>query len=101
MKNKITIEEEINRALEYWDVNHMTSLLEDLVEIYHLYNVDQSNDWVIDQVGEENHVTIRLIRTVYLISRLSENHAGAIAGFKVKFPKLWKRIEKSGDELSC
>lgn len=99
MKSKFTIEEEINQALDYWDVNHMTSLLEDLIEIYRIYETDE--DWSIDNLKEENYVTVRLIRTVYLISKLADNHAGALAVFKSKFPKLWKRIEKSGDELSC
>lgn len=95
MKSKFTIEEEINRALDYWDVNHMTSLLEDLVEIYRIYDVSQDKDWSELLLKEENYVTVRLIRTVYLISILAENHAGALAGFKAKFPKLWERMEKN------
>ena len=94
MRNKKSIEDEINEALNFWGVDQMTSLLDDLVEIYRLYDVDEDYDWVVDKVGEENHVSIRLIRTVYLISKLANKHAGALAGFKIKFPKLCERMEK-------
>lgn len=93
-KKKNSIEDEINAFINFWDVHSMTNLISDLVPIFELYDVDEEDDWVEQAVGEENQQNIRLIKTVYLISRLSEHHAEKLAVAKVKFPKLWRRMEK-------
>lgn len=94
---KKSIQTEIEKAVDYWDVNKMIDLLNDLVEIYRLYDVEENDDWVKHKVGELDERNVRLIRTVYLVSKLAENHAGSLLSFRTKFPKLWKRIEDNNE----
>lgn len=94
------MEEEINLFLESWGSKEMINFLNDVIPVLELYNVDENDDWVKTAVGEENERNVRLIRTVYLISRLAESHAGKLSLINMRFKGLWKRIEKEVDNLS-
>lgn len=95
MKKKKTIEDELNAFLEKWDCNQIIAFLKDIIPLFELYNVDDENDWVVDEVGVENERNVRLIRTVYLISRIAEFHTGKLATVNVQFKDLYKRLEKA------
>lgn len=91
---KKTIEDEINGFLEIWDFEQLCSFLEDVIHLVHLYDVDEKTDWVREAVGELNETNVRLIRTVYLISRLAERHAGKLCSASVRYKNLWRKLEK-------
>lgn len=91
---KKTIEQEINGFLEIWDVEQLCSFLEDIIHLVHLYNVDEETDWVREAVGELNEQNVRLIRTVYLLSRIAERHGGKLARVSAQFRNLWQRLEQ-------
>ena len=95
MKKK-TLEEEINLFLESWGSKEMIDFLDDVIPLFELYNVDDKDDWVKDEVGKENERTVRLIRTVYLVSRIAEFHAGKLCLANMRFKNLWERMEKHG-----
>lgn len=94
MNKKKTLEEEINEFLEKWDCKQLTAFLRDIIPLFELYDVEDENDWVKDAVGESNERTIRLIRTVYLVSIIAENHAGILCSIKMKFKNIFKRMQK-------
>ena len=94
MKKKQNIEDLLNSALDYWDSQKIVELLRDTAEFFYLYYTENDKDWVKEEIESEDDVNIRLIRTVYLISKLAENHTGALLSFKLKFPKLWEKMEK-------
>lgn len=102
MKKKLDLESEINNFLELWDCEQNIQFLKDIIPLFELYDVDDENDWVEKKVGgdEENVRTIRLIRTVYLISRIAEFHAGRLLRIRSEFKDLWKKMEKQGIENS-
>jgi len=91
---KKNIEAEINEFLEMWDVNNMISFLTCAFTLTELYNVEEEEDWVEKLVGPEQVITIRSIRTVYLMSKFAELQAGKLASTRVRFKDLWKRLEK-------
>lgn len=93
---KFNLETEINQFLEVWDLDMLSKFIEDTYPIFELYNVDEKNDWVRDTVGgdEENVRTVRLVRTVYLMSRIAEGFAGRLCVINSKFKGLWKRMEE-------
>lgn len=97
MKTKKTIEQQINEALEVWNCKQLCAFLRDIIPLFELYDVEDEEDWVKDAVGEENERNVRLIRTVYLISRIAEFHAGALVNFKVRFPNIYQKMENSKD----
>lgn len=99
-KKKASLESQINQFLEKWDCKSMTNFLRDIAEIYELYDVDEDADWVEESVGEENMQNVRLIRTVYLISRLASRYSPILASLKCNHPRLWERIEKEGKECN-
>jgi hypothetical protein len=94
---KQNLEEEINHFLDRWDYKEQIQFLQDIVPLVELYNVDEDDDWVEKAVGGdiENVRNVRLIRTVYLISKLAEFHAGKLCMINIEFKNLWKRIEKN------
>lgn len=94
MRAKKTLEQEINEFLEKWDANQMCSFLRDIIPLFELYDVEDEDDWVKDAVGELNERNVRLIRTVYLVSRIAEFHAGTLASIKMHFKDLYRRMEK-------
>ncbi len=93
---KKTIEQEINEFLIEWDRPQMESFIRYIDALSKLYHVDENGDWVEEAVGEENAREVRVIQTIYLISRLAEFHAGRLAYMNVRFKKLWMRLEKEG-----
>ena len=95
-KKKKTLEEEINEFLGYWDANKMCDFLRDVIPLFELYDLEDEGDWVTDAVGEEDERNVRLIRTVYLVSRIAEFHAGKLCEIKMTFKDLWKKMEKHG-----
>ncbi len=88
------LEKDINNFLEYLDINKLLDLLEDIMPLAELYNISETNDWVRDTVGENKHRDIRLIRTVYLMSKIAEHHSGKFAMIRAKYPKLFERMEE-------
>ena len=95
---KKNLEQQINEALEYWDCKKLIAFLRDIIPLFELYDVEDEDDWVKDAVGAEDERNVRLIRTVYLISRIAEFHAGPLVSFKCNFPKIWEKMEKQGLE---
>jgi hypothetical protein len=94
MSQKKTLEDEINEFLELWDCKQITSFLRDIIPLFELYDVEDEDDWVKDAVGESNERNVRLIRTVYLVSIIAENHAGILCTIKMKFKNIFKRMQK-------
>lgn len=94
MKKKKNLEQEINEFLEYWGCDQMSAFLRDIIPIFELYDVDGEDDWVADAVGDENTQNVRLIRTVYLVSRIAEFHAGKLCSISIKFKDIYRRLEK-------
>jgi hypothetical protein len=94
---KQSLEDEINHFLDRWDYKEQIQFLQDIVPLVELYNVDEDDDWVEKAVGGdiENVRNVRLIRTVYLMSKLAEFHAGKLCMINIEFKNLWKRIEKN------
>lgn len=95
---KKTLEDQINGFLEMWDVDRQVSFLRDILPLFELFDVEDEKDWVVEAVGEENQTHFRLIRTVYIMSKIAEKHAGRLASIRVNFPELWRRMEEVGHE---
>jgi hypothetical protein len=91
---KKTLEEEINEFYELWDLDQLIEFLKDSVPLFELYNIDETDDWVKELVAEEDVNKIRLVRTVYLISRICDRHAGKMCKVKYQFNDLWRRMEQ-------
>lgn len=95
MAVKRTLEEEINEFLERWDCTQMTAFLRDIIPLFELYDVENKDDWVLEAVGEEDERNVRLIRTVYLVSKIAENHSGILAYIRINHKRLWEKLEKN------
>lgn len=93
MKKK-TLEEEINEFISIWGCDELTSFLIDVLPLVELYNIEEDDDWIGREVGEENRRSVRIARTAYLLSRLCENHASRMFNTNIRFKKLWERMEK-------
>jgi hypothetical protein len=93
---KQDLEDEINAFLDVWNCDAMTRFLRDIIPLFELYDVDEQDDWVEHAVGKDDERTVRLIRTVYLVSRIAEFHAGKLCDIKYRFKNLWTKMEKRG-----
>ncbi len=91
---KKTVEQEINEFLERWDCKQMVAFMHDVIPLMELYNVDEEEDWVKDIVGDEDLRNVRLIRTVYLVSKIAEKHSGMLCMLKIQHKNLHSRMQK-------
>lgn len=91
---KPTIQQEISEFLKSWDCTKQVAFLRDIMPIFELYDVDQHADWLSNTIAEEDITAVRLVRTVYLISRIAEFHAGDLCLIKANFRNLYKKLEK-------
>lgn len=92
--HKKTNEELINLFLEEFDRDDLIKLFEDVFPLFYLYNVTEEDDWLKEVIKSDEITTIRIIRTVYLVSKIAERHASKLCYLKVHFKDLWKRLEK-------
>lgn len=90
---KDDLELQINKFIEMYDLDKMNVLFKDILPLIELYHYDDGDDWVEKQVGIENVVNIRLIRTIYLLSRFAHFHAGELCRINVNFKNLWSKME--------
>lgn len=91
---KSTLEDQINDFLSIWGAEELTSFLRDIIPLFELWDVQDEGDWLEEAVGEENERNVRLIRTVYLMSRIAEFHAGKLSNIKINFKNLYQRMER-------
>lgn len=94
MPKKRLIQDEINLFLETWDQKQLTDFIRDITPLFDLYDINDESDWVSEAVGEDEQQVVRLIRTVYLVSRLCDFHASKMCSINCHFKDLWKRMEK-------
>lgn len=90
---KKSLEDNVNDFIEMWGYKEQVAFLRDIIPLFDLYNVDDEDDWVRECVGEENELNVRLIRTVYLISKIAEFHAGRLCMINANFKNLWQKME--------
>ena len=88
-----TIESEIEKFVKSYGCKELTQFIEDVFPLFELYNIEEEDDWVKEAVGELNAQNVRLIRTVYLMSKIAENHAGRLCLMNMNFKNLWKRMK--------
>ena len=93
-KPKKNINDEINECLNYFGESGLILFMQEILPLVELYNANEENDWVRDEIGEDHFQEVRLIRTVYLISKLAELQAYRLAYVKCTFPNLYSRMEK-------
>ncbi len=101
MAKKKDLNQTINDALDDWDCKQMIAFLRDIIPLFELYDVEDEDDWVEKEIGggEENVRSVRLIRTVYLVSRIAEFHTGKLVSFKCKYPGLHKKMHEFVNKL--
>lgn len=94
MSNKKPLPEQIEGFLDIWDLDALLGLMGILAELFVLYDVDEADDWLKKEVEAPDVNNVRLVRTVYLISRLGEFYAGKLCRSNVAYKDLWRKIEE-------
>ncbi len=92
-------EQEINEFLDIWDCKQINSFFRDVIPLLQLYNVDENHDWLRDIIKAEDLQSVRLARTVYLLSIICENHSGKMSTAMIHHRNLYKRLETIADEV--
>lgn len=98
---KKTVEQQIWDFMQDFGYDQLTRFLEDIIPLFELFDIEDHSNWVAEIVGKDQEAPITMIRTVYLMSIIAENHSGMMAKLKMKYRNLHKRMEKearSGQE---
>lgn len=93
MTRKTTLEQDIEAFLNEFHPTQQTELLRDLYDLFEIYDIEQEGN-LDDIVEPEDDRNVRLIRIVYLLSRIADLHANKLLTCKIKFKNLWQRMEK-------
>lgn len=99
MAKKKTLEEEINDFFEVWGMKETTEFLRNIIPLFELYDVEDEERWMSD-MEDENERNKVIIRTVYLVSKIAEFHAGKLCSVKINFKNLYQKIEKRAAEAN-
>lgn len=84
---------EINDFLEKWDAYSFINLIRALQQLVDLYDFDSDDDDLFHQVyGKEDGNAIRIVKTVMILSKLSEDYASKMTTTNMKFKGLYKRL---------
>ena len=92
-KIETKLEEEIAKFFDVWSMPDIVQFLRDTIHLFELYDVEDEGDWVEKEVGKDNEMNVRIIRTVYLLSILCDSFAGKMVKTNCAHPKLWRRLE--------
>lgn len=104
MSNKRPVDRDLANMLTDFPAKDLISFLNDIMPLFELYDVEDDNDWVEEEVGKEATNNVRVIRTFYLMSKIADNHAGMLVRIKTKYKGLWERMEKESKlaaEMPC
>lgn len=94
MRLNRTVEEEINAFLNVYGPETFKLFLKDVEPLYDLYNSVDDEEWIEECEGVAEINDIRLIRSVYLMSKVADLHALDLAKMKSNFRGLWIRMTK-------
>lgn len=95
-----SISKEINKFINLWDCNQMIAFFKQIYPLIELFEVTGKNDWVRDEVGEENAQNVRVLKMVYILSKIADMHAGRLCRIKIEHKNLWKRLEEIEKETT-
>jgi len=94
------IQFQINEFLEVWNLEQQEKFLRDVIPIFEMYyQIDKEGDIFERAETAQDAATVRLLRSVYLISKLAEYHAAKLATVRMQWPRLWKKMENASDQL--
>jgi len=93
-RKKRDLESDVNDFLSIWDKNKVSEFLRDIIPLFVLYHIDKDAKEFDERIGEEDESMVRVLRTIYLISKLAHVHAGELCLLNVHFKDLWLRMEK-------
>lgn len=96
---KLHANQEISKILGIYTCDKFIELIEDCYEIFHLYNVDDTDDWVKDIVGDHDIRNVRLCRTAILLSKLADKHANLLKRINRSCPGFWQRVQQQQQKL--
>jgi len=92
---KRNVNEDLERCITQWIGKQLPGIMNYMIEMCKLWNIDDDNDFLKQELGCEDVKNHRLILTAYMLSRFAESYAGALVSFKVEYKDLWKRLEKA------
>lgn len=95
----IQIERDISNFLHEWGYDKMGDFLGDVMEVYQLYNVTKESDWVLDIVGADDVANVRLVRMVYLMSKIAQIYGSGLYKLNCQFKTLPAKMEKIHREI--
>jgi hypothetical protein len=93
MTQILTIEEQINEFLLYLNKDKLQNFILDVLPLFELYDIEENADWVAEIVGDDAD-KIRLIRTVYLMSKIAALHGPTLKNLDKRFRNLYLDMEK-------
>jgi len=98
MRLNRTVEEEINDFLNVYGPATFKLFLKDVEPLYDLYNSVEDEEWIEECEGVDDVNDIRLIRSVYLMSKVADLHALDLSKMKSSFRGLWLRMTKEAKQ---
>jgi Holliday junction resolvase RusA-like endonuclease len=93
MPRETNLSEDISKIMGIYGPDELIDFLRYAYELSELYNVTEENDWVKDQVGEDEVREVRITRTAYLLSKLAHNHAVLLKKIDRSCPAFWQKAE--------
>lgn len=94
-RKKRDLEEEIHDFMDVWDKHKVAALLRDMIPFFELYHIDQEGAKELEEYeGKIYEAQVRILRTVYLLSKFAYIHAGRLCLLNAHFKDLWLRMEK-------
>jgi hypothetical protein len=98
-RKKRDLESEIHEFMEVWDKHKVAALLRDMIPFFELFHIDKESAEELEEYeGKVYEAQVRILRTVYLLSRLAHIHAGDLCMMNVRFKNLWARMEKETEK---
>lgn len=90
---KLKLEQELIEFTKLWNCEELVAFLRDIIPLFELYDIEDEKDWVEEAVGEEDSRNVRMIRMIYLVSKIADFHAGRLCRLNSEHKRLWKRME--------
>lgn len=96
-RQNLEIEKKLQEFFQIMPHEKLIGFAELAAELLEVFQAYEDCDW--DEImANEDTRNVKIIRTVYIMSRLAEDYSGTLALVRVKYKDFWRKLEKISQE---
>lgn len=99
-RQNLQIEKKLQEFFEIMPHEKLTRFAEMSAQLLEIFQAYEDCDW--DEImANEDTRNVKIIRTVYIMSRIAEEYSGVLSIVRVKYKDFWRLLDKISQESAA